>query len=192
MKRQILAKRLKIRDYQRICEGTCSPSQPVNWNCRQAANLSHSKSKEKVKIGCMMVWGWLKPESLDLCLWMEGVFGVFHCKLRPGLPSRQHWPTFHLDMGLQFIPGSLTEPKLSGPGPRNVCSWWVLSIAFVSRPCPATNASSSRSPAASYPAADVATFFVCSETWWNVWSVGFILRRMYGVEMWRAKKDNIS
>jgi hypothetical protein len=81
MKRQILAKRLKIRDNQRICEGTCSPSQPVNWNCRQAANLSQSKSKEKVKIGCMMVWGWLKPESLDLCLWMEGAFGVFHCKL---------------------------------------------------------------------------------------------------------------
>ena len=33
---------------------------PITLQGGQGTNLSQSKSKEKAKIGCMMVWGWLK------------------------------------------------------------------------------------------------------------------------------------
>ena len=143
-----------------------------NCNCKQAASLSHSKSKEKVKIGCMMVWGWLKPESQPMKLsQLEGVFFVFKtCKLRPGLPSR----------AANFPLGSSSQQPIFS-WPRNARNWWGLWIASVSRPCPATNASSNRSPAASCPA-DVSFF--------HVWSVGFIL--LWVVSEWRKSTNNTS
>ena len=35
-------------------------------SCRPGTNFSQSKSKEKAKIGCMMVWGWLKRTSMSV------------------------------------------------------------------------------------------------------------------------------